>query len=130
MITSSSETVVRACGSQFTIRWPRYISPLLYRSIKTSITESYKSGSIVKRVRSQSHEAPSLRSCCKMIPPYLWVHSQQYSRNSSLVRSLLLIPLSLSIATTFASVAMDAWSVPGTQQASLPSIRAFRTRIS
>ena len=34
------------------------------------------------------------------------------------------------MATTFASVAMDAWSVPGTQRASLPCILALRVSTS
>ena len=45
--------------------------------------------------------------------------------NSSLVRSSLEMPIPLSLATTLLSVAMEAWSVPGTQQAFLPSILAF-----
>ena len=32
--------------------------------------------------------------------------------------------------TTFDSVAMEAWSVPGIQQAFFPSIRAFRINTS
>ena len=66
--------------------------------------------SIVKQVRSQSHEAPSLRSCLRITPPYFSFHSH--------------------IATTLASVAIDAWSMPGTQQAFLPDMRARRTSTS
>ena len=40
------------------------------------------------------------------------------------------MPCSFSLATTLASVAMDAWSVPGTQQAFLPCMRARRTSTS
>ncbi len=40
------------------------------------------------------------------------------------------MPLSLSIPTTLASVAMEAWSLPGTQQALKPLMRALRTSIS
>src|SRR5882757_8676818 len=40
------------------------------------------------------------------------------------------MPFSRSICTTFASVAIEAWSVPGTQQAFFPSILARLTKIS
>ena len=40
------------------------------------------------------------------------------------------MPCAASLFTTLASVAMEAWSVPGTQQAFLPSMRARRTRMS
>ena len=58
------------------------------------------------------------------------VQSQACSRNCSRVRSRFLIPCSANFFTTFASVAIEAWSVPGTQQAFLPSMRARRTRMS
>ena len=85
---------------------------------------------MVNAVRSQSHEAPSFLSCFKIMPPCSCVHSHACSRNSSRVKSLFLIPFSESFFTTFASVAIEAWSVPGTQHAFLPSMRARRTRIS
>ncbi len=51
--------------------------------------------------------------------------------NSSRVRSPFFIPFSSrSQRTTFASVAIEAWSVPGIQQAFFPSSRAFRVRMS
>src|SRR5690625_7333159 len=65
-----------------------------------------------------------------MIPPCSLVHSQAWSRNSSRLRSLFLIPFLRNLCTTFASVAIDAWSVPGTQHALYPFIRARRTRTS
>jgi len=40
------------------------------------------------------------------------------------------MPFSRSIATTLASVAIDAWSMPGTQQAFFPDMRARRTSTS
>ena len=85
---------------------------------------------MVKDVRSQSQEHPNLRSCFSIIPPCSCVQSQACSRNFSRLRSVFLIPFSANLPTTFASVAMLAWSVPGTQQAFLPSIRACLTRIS
>ena len=44
--------------------------------------------------------------------------------------SFFSIPRSFNMATTFASVAIDAWSVPGTQQAFLPCILALRISTS
>ena len=41
-------------------------------------------------------------------------------------RQVFLMPCAASLFTTLASVAMEAWSVPGTQQAFLPSMRARR----
>lgn len=81
-------------------------------------------------VRSQSQDAPSLRSCFRIIPPCSSVHAQACFRNSSRLRSVFFIPCPASLFTTLASVAMEAWSVPGTQQAFLPSMRARRTNIS
>ena len=50
--------------------------------------------------------------------------------NSALDRSFLFIPSSFNLATTLASVAIDAWSVPGTQHAFFPCKRARRTKTS
>ena len=65
-----------------------------------------------------------------MMPPCSSFHSQAYLRNSSREMSSLEMPRSLSRATTLFSVAMEAWSVPGTQQAFLPSMRALRMSTS
>src|SRR5690606_24342323 len=66
-----------------------------------------------------------------MMPPYLSFHSKAYCRNSERDKSLFLMPFSFSsICTTLASVAMEAWSLPGTQQALNPLMRALRTRMS
>src|SRR4051812_35531438 len=65
-----------------------------------------------------------------MMPPYFSFHSNAYFKNSSRVRLFLSIPFSLSIWTTLASVAMLAWSLPGTQQVLKPLIRAFLIRMS
>ncbi len=94
------------------------------------MTLSVRGPSIVKQVRSQSHEAPSLRSCLRIMPPYFSFHSQAYSRNFSRESDDFSMPFSCSIATTLASVAIDAWSMPGTQQAFLPDMRARRTSTS
>ena len=94
------------------------------------MTLSERFSSMVKAVRSQSQLAPRRRSCFRMMPPCSWVQSQACSRNCSRVRSCFLMPCSASFFTTFASVAIEAWSVPGTQHAFLPSMRARRTRMS
>ena len=106
------------------------MSPFLYRSQNTLITALLRVSSIVNAVRSQSQEQPSLRSCLRMMPPCSSVQSHACFKNSSRVKSLLLIPCSLRRLITFASVAIEAWSVPGTQHAFLPSKRARRTNIS
>ena len=85
---------------------------------------------MVNAVRSQSHDAPSLRNCFSMMPPCSSVHAHACFKNSSRVRSRFFIPCCASLLTTFASVAIEAWSVPGTQQAFLPSRRALRIRMS
>ena len=85
---------------------------------------------MVNLVRSQSQEQPNCFSCSRMVPPYLLVQSQACFKNSSRVKSFLLIPSLLSLATTFASVAIEAWSVPGTQHALNPFKRARRINTS
>src|SRR4051812_3931227 len=65
-----------------------------------------------------------------MMPPYFSFHSNAYFKNSSRLSVFLSMPWSFSICTTFASVAMLAWSLPGTQHALNPLILAFLTRIS
>ena len=107
-MTSSSASAVLPSGSQFTIRIPLYMFPFSYKSINTLITDFDKSSSIVNLVLDQSQDAPSFLSCSRIIPPYFSFHSQAYSRNFSLVSDSFSIPFFLSIATTFASVAIDA----------------------
>ena len=85
---------------------------------------------MVKAVLSQSHDAPSLRNCFRIIPPCSSVQAHACFKNSSRVSSFLEMPCSAKRPTTLASVAIEAWSVPGTQQAFLPIIRARRTKIS
>ena len=94
------------------------------------MTPSERVSSMVNAVRSQSHEQPSLRSCFRMMPPCSRVHAHACSKNWSLVRSVFLTPCSANLLTTLASVAIEAWSVPGTQHAFLPFMRAWRTRMS
>ncbi len=94
------------------------------------MTLRLSAGSIVNFVRSQSHDAPRLRNWLRMMPPCFSFHSHAWLKNSSRVSEPLSMPSALSFATTLASVAIDAWSVPGTQQAFLPCIRARRTSTS
>jgi len=112
------------------MRTPRYIYPFLYRSTNTCITAALRSSSIVNRKRSQSQEQPNVFNCSIIMPPYFSFHSHAYFKNSSRERSCFEIPFSRNIATTFASVAIDAWSVPGTQHVFLPCMRARRTSTS
>ena len=72
---------------------------------------------MVNRSLSQSAEDPSFFNCFTIRPPYSFFQSQAYFKNSSLVRSSLLIPSLLSLSMTFTSVAMAAWSVPGCHSA-------------
>ena len=98
--------------------------------MNTFVTLAERISSIVKQVLSQSQEAPSRFNCSRMMPPCFSVHAQACFKNSSRERSLFSMPSLLSLATTLASVAMEAWSVPGTQQAFLPSKRARLTSTS
>ena len=88
------------------------------------------SSSIVNLVLFQSHDAPNFFNCSRIIPPCFSFHSQACERNCSLVRSFFSIPSLDNFWTTFASVAIDAWSVPGTQQALKPCILAFLIKTS
>ena len=78
---------------------------------------------MVKRSRDQSQETPSLRSCRTMRPPYSFFHAQARSRNFSRPMSSLEMPSALRASTTLISVAMEAWSVPGTQRVGSPFMR-------
>ena len=106
------------------------MSPFWCKSTNTLITDSLMSSSIVNLVRSQSHDAPNFFSCSRMMPPCFSFHSQACSKNSSRLRSDLSIPSLANFCTTLASVAIDAWSVPGTQQALKPCILALRMSTS
>ena len=63
-------------------------------------------------------------------PPDCAFHSQTCSRNASRPISARLIPWLSRLRSTTICVAMPAWSVPTTQSASLPCIRAWRVRTS
>ena len=61
-----------------------------------------------------------MRSCRTMRPPYSFFHAQARSRNFSRPMSSLEMPSALRASTTLISVAMEAWSVPGTQRVGSP----------
>ena len=76
--------------------------------MKDKITDSLICLSSVNFVLSQSHEQPNFCSCFKITPPYSSVQSHAYFKNSSRLKLFLFMPFSLSLATTFASVAIEA----------------------
>ena len=83
----------------------------------TSRTAREHFSSMVKARRDQSQEAPSFLSCSTILPPYFSFHSHAYLRNSSRVRLSFSMPCFLSCSTILTSVAIEAWSVPGSQSA-------------
>ena len=72
---------------------------------------------MVKRSRCQSQEQPSFFSWLTMRLPYVFFHAQARSKKPSRPNISLVRPSSRMAATTLASVAMEAWSVPGTHKA-------------
>ena len=72
---------------------------------------------MVKRSRSQSQLLPSFFSWLTMRLPYLVFHAQARSRKPSRPTISLVRPSARMASTTLASVAMEAWSVPGTHRA-------------
>src|SRR5690606_34330874 len=70
----------------------------------------------VKEVLDQSQDAPSFFNCCRMIPPYLSVHSQAYSTifsrpfNCGLYKSL---HVALAFFEPFSSHPMDYFGLGG-----------------
>ncbi len=109
------------CGS------PGKSSPCSNRSTNTLMTDADMSSSMVKRVRFQSQEQPSFQVAARITPPYRspfpGLFQESLTGNAGFGN-----PLLASWATTFASVAMEAWSVPGTQQAFLPISLARRIK--
>ena len=67
-----------------------------------------------------------------MMPPYFSFHSQMRATSASRPRSsrCLISPAFFRVFSTTFCVAMPAWSVPGSQSTSLPSMRALRARMS
>ena len=113
------------------------MDPEYSRCVQKVFVELYKKGLIyrgkrmVNRSRVQSHEHPSFFSWLMMKPPCFSFHCQTRSRNFSRPRSCFVRRSSFFNAfSTCTCVAMPAWSVPGNQRTSLPSMRALRARMS
>jgi hypothetical protein len=77
----------------------------------------------VKRSRFQSHELPRRWSWLTMMSWCSRVTFQVSSTNFSRPISRRLVPRFFSAFSTTCWVAMPAWSQPGTQSVSSPSIR-------
>ncbi len=93
-------------------------------STKTLSTASERPGSIVKRSRDQSQEAPRRFSWLMIVPPDSSFQAQTSLRNASrpIVRRSVRFSLA-SLRSTIICVAMPAWSVPGCQSTSRPRMR-------
>ncbi len=129
--TSASERDVPQIGHQFMSLVPLYIKSFSYSLTKNSLTALLQTSSIVKRSRSQSHESPSLRHCSVILPPNSSFHCQTFSKKASLPRSSFSTPSSsLSLSTTFTSVAIEAWSEPGIQRLLYPCILLYLINMS
>ena len=97
--------------------------PFSYRRLNTSVTALEQPSSMVKRSRLQSQLLPMRRVWRTMRPPYSFFQAHARSRKPSRPTSSLVRP-SLRIASTiFTSVAMEAWSVPGSQSVGSPFMR-------
>ena len=128
--TSSSAMAVFVFGSQFTRRRPRSIKPSLNSLKNPSRTPAAHTGSMVKRVRSKSHEQPMATSCSKITRSYSSFHACTCATNSSRVKSVRFLPCSASRRSTTVCVAIPAWSVPGIHKTSRPRMRACRANVS
>ena len=98
--------------------------------MKASWTASAYPGSMVKVVRSQSHEQPSRRSCPRIVPPICSFHFHVSSRKRSRPRSNRVRPRCASRRSMITCTAMLAWSSPGCHIALYPRIRLHRMRQS
>jgi len=84
----------------------------------------------VNRVRVQSQEAPIILSCSRIVGPVSRTNAQTRATNASRPRSKRVFPsFAMRRSTTFC-VAMPAWSVPGSHNASRPRIRSNRISTS
>ena len=84
----------------------------------------------MNRVRVQSQEAPIILSCSRIVGPVSRTNAQTRATNASRPRSKRVFPsFAMRRSTTFC-VAMPAWSVPGSHNASRPRIRSNRISTS
>ena len=84
----------------------------------------------MNRSRSQSHAAPRRFSWFRIVPPLCSFHFQTRSMKASRPSSCREIPSFPSSRSTTFWVAIPAWSVPGSQRALRPFIRAYRRSTS
>ncbi len=127
---SASESAVIHFGHQLVILFPLYIRPSLYNFTKTSLTALFKFSSMVKASRVKSAEHPIFLSCSLILSLYSSVHSQTFSRKASLPISFFFNPFLRSAFSTLTSVAMLAWSSPGSQRVLYPCILLVLIKIS
>src|SRR5947208_7265756 len=106
------------------------MSPSSHCRTNTSRTAREYAGSNVNRVRLQSHDAPIIISCSRIVPPVSLTNAQTRATNASRPRSKRVFPsFAMRRSTTFC-VAIPAWSVPGSHRASRPRIRSNRMSTS
>jgi hypothetical protein len=89
-----------------------------YSFLKMSWTARDMCSSIVKRSRDQSTPSPSRRIWPRILPPDSSRHSHTRATNASRPRSWRETPSLRSSRSTTFCVAMPAWSVPGSHNAS------------
>ena len=73
--------------------------------------------SIVNRSRSQSQEQPINFNCSTIRLPYFCFQAHARSRKASRPRSRRVLPSFFNSRSSMTVTAMEAWSVPGIQQA-------------
>jgi hypothetical protein len=106
------------------------MSPCSLRVTKQWATARLRASSMVKASRGQSREQPRRLIWPTMVP---WVRSfqaQARSRKPSRPSSALPRPSAASCRVTTLSVAMLAWSVPGTHTVGRPRMRIQRMSMS
>ena len=97
--------------------------PFSYSRTNTSTTARLSPSSMVKRSRVQSQLAPSFFCCSTMRRPYSSRHCQARFRKPSRPKSCLVSPSLRRASMIFTSVAMEAWSVPGSHRVGSPFMR-------
>ena len=120
--TSASDIDVWQEGHQLIILFPLYINPSSYNLTNCSKTALDNPSSKVNLLFSQSQEQPSFLCCFCIVSPNSFVQSHALFKNPSLPTSSLLKPSFFIFSTTFTSVAIAAWSVPGSHKVLYPCI--------
>ena len=101
--------------------------PRSYKDTNTSRTAREHRSSIVNAILDQSRLTPMYLSCSTMRFPYFSFHAHARRKNPSRPTLALVKPSSRIASTTFISVAIDAWSIPGSHSVSYPFMRLNRT---